>query len=193
MAFRTLTFFQAAGSRRCQKQESEMIEAVDHLPLPCAFLCILQYFISILYTHGTSRHHILAALYLQGVTRDTAGESEHGFTFHDVLIMFVVDIVVFSVLAWYAENVRLPVEHSVLTPPPLSFLRSLTLERELFRSILPKCHIVCRTLNPGAHPKRRSIECFQTWRGSIFLVSSSFSNVRLSPPSGALQKCRGSS
>lgn len=41
----------------------------------------------------------------QGVTIDTAGSSEDGFTFNDVLGMFVFDIVLYSFLAWYLGNV----------------------------------------------------------------------------------------
>lgn len=42
---------------------------------------------------------------MQGVTPDTAGTSEDGFTFYDVLFMFVIDIVIYSILAWYLGNV----------------------------------------------------------------------------------------
>lgn len=41
----------------------------------------------------------------QGVTVDTAGSSEDGFTFNDVLSMLVFDIVLYSFLAWYLGNV----------------------------------------------------------------------------------------
>ena len=40
------------------------------------------------------------------MTSDTAGESEDGFTFNDVLTMFIIDILIFSALAWYTGNVR---------------------------------------------------------------------------------------
>lgn len=43
---------------------------------------------------------------VQGVTDDTAGSSESGFTFNDVMTMLIVDIFVYAVLAWYATNVR---------------------------------------------------------------------------------------
>lgn len=43
---------------------------------------------------------------LQGVTWDTAGQSEDGFTFNDVLGMLILDILIYSALAWYAGNVR---------------------------------------------------------------------------------------
>lgn len=55
----------------------------------------------------------------QGVTNETAGESENGFTFNDVLVMFVVDTIVFSILAWYAGNV------SLLSLSPLRSLPSI--------------------------------------------------------------------
>lgn len=42
----------------------------------------------------------------QGVTADTAGESEDGFTFNDVISMLALDIIIYSVLAWYTGNVR---------------------------------------------------------------------------------------
>lgn len=42
----------------------------------------------------------------QGVTADTAGESEDGFTFNDVLGMLFLDILIYSALAWYTGNVR---------------------------------------------------------------------------------------
>lgn len=42
----------------------------------------------------------------QGVTADTAGQSENGFTFNDVLVMLFLDIIIFSFLAWYAGHVR---------------------------------------------------------------------------------------
>lgn len=42
----------------------------------------------------------------QGVTARTAGKSENGFTFNDVLGMLFLDIIVFSLMAWYAGNVR---------------------------------------------------------------------------------------
>ena len=40
------------------------------------------------------------------MTTDTAGESEDGFTFNDVLAMLFLDIIIYSALAWYAGNVR---------------------------------------------------------------------------------------
>lgn len=42
----------------------------------------------------------------QGVTVDTAGQSENGFTFNDVLGMLFLDAIIFSFLAWYAGHVR---------------------------------------------------------------------------------------
>eukprot|EP00903_Cladosiphon_okamuranus_P008962 g8576.t1 len=41
----------------------------------------------------------------EGVTADTAGESEDGFTFNDVISMLFLDIIIYSALAWYAGNV----------------------------------------------------------------------------------------
>ncbi|CAM9405596.1 unnamed protein product, partial [Scytosiphon promiscuus] len=41
----------------------------------------------------------------EGVTADTAGESEDGFTFNDVLGMLFFDIILYSILAWYAGHV----------------------------------------------------------------------------------------
>lgn len=41
----------------------------------------------------------------QGVTPDTAGVSEDGFTFNDVLGMLILDIIIYSALAWYLGNV----------------------------------------------------------------------------------------
>ncbi|CAN0443024.1 unnamed protein product, partial [Laminaria digitata] len=41
----------------------------------------------------------------EGVTADTAGESEDGFTFNAVLGMLFLDILLSSPLAWYAGNV----------------------------------------------------------------------------------------
>ena len=40
------------------------------------------------------------------MTRDTAGQGEDGFTFNDVLGMLILDILIYSALAWYAGNVR---------------------------------------------------------------------------------------
>lgn len=45
-------------------------------------------------------------LFRQGVTNETAGSSETGFTFNDVITMLIIDIFVYAVLAWYATNVR---------------------------------------------------------------------------------------
>jgi len=42
----------------------------------------------------------------QGVTSETAGSSETGFSFNDVIAMLIVDIFVYAVLAWYLTNVR---------------------------------------------------------------------------------------
>lgn len=60
----------------------------------------------------------------QGVTADTAGQSENGFTFNNVLVMLFVDIIVFSLLAWYAGHVRkifaersIPLERFVYPQP----------------------------------------------------------------------------
>ena len=39
------------------------------------------------------------------MTADTAGQSEDGFTFNDVLGMLILDILIYSALAWYAGNV----------------------------------------------------------------------------------------
>lgn len=47
-----------------------------------------------------------ACCLLQGVTSETAGSSESGFTFNNVITMLIVDIFVYAVLAWYATNVR---------------------------------------------------------------------------------------
>lgn len=43
---------------------------------------------------------------MQGVTNETAGSSESGFSFNDVMAMLVLDIFIYAVLAWYATNVR---------------------------------------------------------------------------------------
>lgn len=48
---------------------------------------------------------MVTSLIGQGVTADTAGESEDGFTFNDVLSMLFVDMLIFSALAWYAGHV----------------------------------------------------------------------------------------
>ncbi len=50
--------------------------------------------------------HRTAACVHQGVTSETAGSSETGFAFNDVIAMLIVDVFVYAVLAWYATNVR---------------------------------------------------------------------------------------
>lgn len=50
--------------------------------------------------------HDYDALMLQGVTTETAGSSESGFTFNDVILMLILDIFIYGVIAWYATNVR---------------------------------------------------------------------------------------
>lgn len=55
--------------------------------------------------HLTTTTHVQMA---QGVTSETAGSSDSGFTFNDVILMMFVDIIVYTVLAWYATNVRKP-------------------------------------------------------------------------------------
>ncbi|CAM9263174.1 unnamed protein product [Hapterophycus canaliculatus] len=52
----------------------------------------------------------------EGVTSDTAGQSENGFTFNDVLLMYFVDIIIYSILAWYAGHV-LPSEWGTAKKP----------------------------------------------------------------------------
>ncbi|CAN0021601.1 unnamed protein product [Pylaiella littoralis] len=52
----------------------------------------------------------------EGVTPDTAGESEAGFTFNDVITMLFLDIIIYSSLAWYAGNV-LPSEWGTAKKP----------------------------------------------------------------------------
>ena len=49
---------------------------------------------------------LTASINRQGVTSETAGSSETGFAFNDVIAMLIVDIFVYAVLAWYATNVR---------------------------------------------------------------------------------------
>ena len=48
-----------------------------------------------------------AWIHHQGVTSETAGSSETGFAFNDVIAMLIVDTFVYAVLAWYATNVRM--------------------------------------------------------------------------------------
>jgi len=43
------------------------------------------------------------------VTSETAGTSEDGFTFNDVLGMLFLDIIIFGVLAWYFGAVSVSV------------------------------------------------------------------------------------
>lgn len=59
------------------------------------------------------------------MTADTAGQSEDGFTFNDVLVMFLVDIVIYSILAWYAGHVGAA---PVFVAPPSDVVRSATQE-----------------------------------------------------------------
>lgn len=53
----------------------------------------------------------------QGVTAETADTSENNFTFNNVLEMFIVDIILFTVLAWYFGAVStFPCATSLLIP-----------------------------------------------------------------------------
>ncbi|CAN0348380.1 unnamed protein product [Pylaiella littoralis] len=58
-----------------------------------------------------------------GVTTETAGSSETGFTFNDVIFMLIVDIFVYAVLAWYATNV-LPSQWGTTRRPWFIFTKS---------------------------------------------------------------------
>ncbi|CAM9216529.1 unnamed protein product, partial [Ectocarpus fasciculatus] len=88
----------------------------------CFFVALFPYFV--LVTNGTPASHRRGGCLLpptclalgtvafaefedsgEGVTADTAGRSEDGFTFNDVLGMLFLDIFVFSILAWYAGHV----------------------------------------------------------------------------------------
>lgn len=42
---------------------------------------------------------------MQGVTNETAGSSESGFSFNDVMTMLILDVFIYAVLSWYATNV----------------------------------------------------------------------------------------
>ncbi|CAM9259808.1 unnamed protein product [Ectocarpus sp. 4 AP-2014] len=72
-----------------------------------------------------------------GVTSETAGSSESGFTFNDVITMLIVDVFVYAVLAWYATNV-LPSEWGTSRKPWFIFTKSYWLSGMTNREAMAK-------------------------------------------------------
>ncbi|CAM9958417.1 unnamed protein product, partial [Discosporangium mesarthrocarpum] len=71
----------------------------------------------------------------EGVTAETSGQSESGFTFNDVVRMLFIDIFVFGVLSWYAGKV-IPSEWGTQEKPWFLFTRAYWFPKAVTRADL---------------------------------------------------------